>query len=297
MTSREVVASDGVRLAAQERGDPANPTVLAVHGYPDDHSVWDGVAAQLADRFHVVTYDVRGAGRSQAPPQRSGYLLDQLERDLAAVADAVSPQRPVHLLAHDWGSIQSWHAVTGQRMRGRIASFTSISGPCLDHAGFWFRSRLRRPGARRLRELVVQLVCSGYIGFFRAPLLPELAWRSRVLPALLAKLARADDQRDLRSRIADGVRGLELYRANVLARLLRPTERRAEVPVQVLAPTGDLFVSPALQLSDLHEWAGDLRTERVPGGHWLPRNRPGEIARRAAAFVEHVESAQRTAGG
>ncbi len=291
MRSYEVTATDGVQLAVQEHGDPAAATVLAVHGYPDDHSVWDGVVPTLAERYHVVTYDVRGAGRSGAPHRRSAYALDQLEEDLAAVAARVSPDSAVHLLAHDWGSIQAWHAATGDRMRGRIASLTSISGPCLDHAGLWFRSRLRHPTPRGVRELVTQLACSGYIGFFQLPVLPELAWRSGLLPRLLSALERLDPAGrgpGPRPDIGDGVRGLALYRANMPARLRRPRERCADVPVQVLAPTGDPFVSPPLQ-TDLGRWVQQLRVRRLPGGHWLPRTRPGAVARCTDEFVDHFE--------
>ncbi|RCW46025.1 short-subunit dehydrogenase [Halopolyspora algeriensis] len=291
MRTRQITASDGVRLAVQEHGDRTNPTIVAVHGYPDDHVVWDGAVAALAERYHVVTYDVRGAGHSEAPTQRSAYGLDQLECDLAVVVEEVSPYAPVHLLAHDWGSIQAWHAVTGDRMRGRIASFTSVSGPCLDHAGHWFRSRLRRPSPKRLRELVTQLACSGYIGFFQLPLLPELAWRSRLLPRLLGTLERLDPAaaaQPARPSLSDGLRGLALYRANMLARLGGPRERRADIPVQVLAPTGDPFVSPALQ-TDIARWVPDLRIRRVPGGHWLPRTRPDVVTRCTSELVEDVE--------
>jgi len=197
--ARRVTASDGVPLVVYERGVPGDltaPTVLAVHGYPDDHTVWDAVAEQLAGRYRVVTYDVRGAGGSGVPATRSGFQLDQLADDLATVVDAVSPDRPVHLLAHDWGSIQGWHAITGERsgerLDGRVASYTSISGPDLDHVGAWSRARLRRPTPRGLRELLTQFAASGYIGFFQLPLIPELAWRSGVLARLMALLSSAD---------------------------------------------------------------------------------------------------------
>ena len=55
-----------VRLAVFQHGNPLNPTVILVHGYPDNHEVWDGVVAQLQNDFHVVTYDVRGSGASSA---------------------------------------------------------------------------------------------------------------------------------------------------------------------------------------------------------------------------------------
>ncbi|RRO16652.1 alpha/beta fold hydrolase [Saccharopolyspora rhizosphaerae] len=283
--SRVVTSADGVRIATHEHGDPSQPTLIAVHGYPDDHTVWDDVVAELADLHHLVTYDVRGAGRSDAPASRAAYRLDRLEADLCAVVDAVAPTGRVHLLAHDWGSIQTWHAVTGDALRGRIASFTSISGPCLDHVGHWFRSRLGRPSARGLRELLSQAVRSGYIAFFQVPGLAELAWRANLVPRALRVLERGGVGSP---SVSDGIQGLELYRANVARRLRRPSERRAEIPVQVVAPTGDRYVSAPLQ-TGIGRWVPDLRVQHVPGGHWLPRTRPDLVARCAAELVDRAE--------
>ena len=106
------VKSGDLRLHVTEQGDPDAPTVVLVHGYPDNSSIWDGIAERLAGRFRVVRYDVRGCGESETPKDRRDYSLDQLGADLAAVVRAVSPNVPVHLVAHDWGSIQAWHAVT-----------------------------------------------------------------------------------------------------------------------------------------------------------------------------------------
>src|SRR5699024_2829618 len=79
--------------------------------------------------------------------------------------DTASPERPVHLIGHDWGSIQVWEAVTDPAMGNRIASFTSISGPCLDHMGHLLRAQLR--GARG--ALWNQLRKSWYIGAMHLP--------------------------------------------------------------------------------------------------------------------------------
>lgn len=272
MTKR-VRSADGTELAVYEHGG-GTPTVVCVHGYPDDHTVWDGVVDALSGTFRVVTYDVRGAGASDVPHTREAYRLDRLEEDLAAVLDAVSPGEPVHLLAHDWGSIQAWHAVTGTRLPGRIASYTSISGPCLDHAGRWLRAQLR-PSPSHLARLVKQLVFSGYIAFFQLPKVPELAWRSGMVTALLGALQPG---RPPKPRIADGVHGLELYRANMLTRFRRPGVRTTDVPVQVIAPSGDPFVGTPVQ-TEIGEWVPDLRVHRVRGGHWLPRTQPSLVAR------------------
>ena len=63
VTERTVV-SDSASLAVYERGEPAKPTVVLVHGWPDSSDVWTPVAEQLSDRFHVVTFDARGVGGS-----------------------------------------------------------------------------------------------------------------------------------------------------------------------------------------------------------------------------------------
>jgi NAD(P)-dependent dehydrogenase (short-subunit alcohol dehydrogenase family)/pimeloyl-ACP methyl ester carboxylesterase len=281
--TNEVITTDGVTLRVYESGPLDAPTVICVHGYPDDHTVWDGVAAELAPRYHVVSYDVRGAGESGKPRSRPAYRLDQLAEDLAAVVNAVSPARPVHLLAHDWGAIASWHALTGEWLRGRVTSYTSISGPCLDHAAHWFRARLRRPTPRALRELVTQLVASWYIGSFQLPLLPELAWRTGLGQRALAVLSPTHTP-----AVSDAVHGLQLYRANMLPRLAQPRERTTDIPVQVLAPLRDPFVTVSLQ-TEVQWWVGNLAVRVLPGGHWLPRTKPDVVARCVSELIEHAE--------
>lgn len=282
--SVEVIGAGGVRLAVQTHGDPGAPTLVCVHGYPDDHSVWDGVVAQLAERFHVVTYDVRGAGASDTPTGRAAYRVDLLEEDLAAVVDAVSPDRPVHLLGHDWGSIQSWHAVTGERLEGRIASFTSISGPCLDHVGQAVRLLLCRPTVAGTRYVLRQVVLSFYIALFQLPLLPELAWRSGFVWWVLRGLLRLTGDERTRPELSNTLSGLNLYRANVLRRVCAPGERRAHIPVQVLVPERDAFVAPPVA-EQVEWWAPSARIVTVPGGHWAPATHPAAIAARVREFV------------
>lgn len=138
---------DGVELAGVEWGDPAAPPLVLIHGASDTHRAWEQVAAILADEFRVITYDVRGHGRSGAPRALGAYRLDRLAEDLYAVIDTVSPDQPVHLAGHGWGAVQGWEAVLDPRASTRIASFTALSAPHLDHLGLWLhqvRQRTRR---------------------------------------------------------------------------------------------------------------------------------------------------------
>ncbi|SNR68336.1 Short-chain dehydrogenase [Haloechinothrix alba] len=296
-----IVESAGARLAVYEHGDPGNETVLLVHGYPDTHSVWDGVAALLAESFHVVTYDVRGAGRSSAPRASRDYRLDLLAADLFAVADAVCPDEPVHVVAHDWGSIQSWEAVTDPGAERRIASFTSISGPCLDHVGHQVRQRLSRPTPRNLGKLVSQLLHSWYILLFQLPLLAPAVWRLWLARRWASVLERVEGVPPTAGHPAptlrsDAVRGIALYRANMLGRVGRgPRERSTGIPVQLIQPSGDHYVTEALT-EGVERWAPRLWRRTVQAGHWVPLTHPEAVARMATEFIRHIggEPASRT---
>jgi NAD(P)-dependent dehydrogenase (short-subunit alcohol dehydrogenase family) len=288
------VQTGGVELCVAELGDETQPTVVLVHGYPDSKEVWSEVATRLAERFHVVLYDVRGHGGSTAPrPLRGGFTLEKLTDDFLAVVDAVSPDRPVHLVGHDWGSVQSWEFVTVARTQGRIASFTSMSGPSLDHFGHWIKRRVRRPTPRRVGQLLGQGAKSWYVYLLHTPVLPELAWRGplgKQWPKILRRVEKvpAGDY-PTASLPTDAAHGAWLYRDNVRARLKRPRpDAYAHAPVQLVTPLGDAFLSERLY-DGLEEWAPRLVRRTLPDKHWIPRTRPDQLAAWITDFVHANE--------
>ncbi|WP_200904432.1 SDR family oxidoreductase [Streptomyces yangpuensis] len=284
------VRTGGVELCVVELGERDRPTVLLVHGYPDSKEVWTEVAERLATRFHVVLYDVRGHGRSTAPqPLRGGFTLEKLTDDFLAVADAVSPDRPVHLVGHDWGSVQGWEFATVGRTEGRIASFTSMSGPSLDHFGHWIRKRMARPTPRAAAQLLGQGAKSWYVYMLHTPVLPELAWRGPLgkrWPKMLQRVEKVPaGSYPTASLPSDAANGAWLYRDNVRPRLRRPrSDAYAHVPVQLITPTGDAFLSERLY-DGLERWAPDLLRRTLPAKHWIPRTRPDQLASWITEFV------------
>ena len=124
MTTTTTVASQGINLQVYTFGESSKPPVVLVHGYPDNHSVWQPVAERLARKYFVVSYDVRGAGASDAPRKQADYRMDLLSADLKAVVDATLPGRDFHLVGHDWGSIQSWESVTAEGPLKGILAYT-----------------------------------------------------------------------------------------------------------------------------------------------------------------------------
>lgn len=294
-----------IQLAVREWGTPGRPVILMLHGYPDNSHVWDAVAQPLAKKFHVVAYDVRGAGQSGTPQTTADYAMDTLVADAATVIAAVCPDLPVHLVGHDWGSIQGWEMVTTERLRDRIASYTSISGPCLDHVGFWLREQLAYKGGTA--KVARQLLHSWYVVLFHLPLVAPLAWRlglARRWPKILLRLegrvlpenssqknpSQQNPRQQNPSQLHDGRNGIHLYRANLRLRLRRPQPRLTDIPVHLIVPLRDPFLTPAL-LDGVERWAPNLNRTEIDAGHWLPLSQPQWLAGQIASFVAAIESA------
>ncbi|MEV0294202.1 SDR family oxidoreductase [Nocardia sp. NPDC050710] len=290
--TERIVRNGGFELAVYEYGDPSAETVVLVHGWPDTHHLWDAVVPLLAGRFHVVAYDTRGHGQSTRTRRVADYRLEELAADFFAVIDAVSPDRPVHVLAHDWGSVQVWEAVCEQRAATRVASFTSVSGPNLDHLGKWVRARLFRPSPRNLWQPLTQALSSGYTVFSMTPGLNQI----------FRVVAREDRWQRIVSVMndtppsnitlgptfrRDAIDGLLIYRANILPRMLAPRERRTEVPVQLIVAGRDVAVRPA-GYDDERRWASRLWRRDVPAGHWMPFSHPELLATATTELIDTV---------
>lgn len=278
------VDRDDVRLACYRDGDPERPTLVFVHGFPDTAAIWDPIIEILANRYHCIRYDVRGAGQSDRPARTNAYRLDRLVGDLAAVLDWAAPGRSVHLIGHDWGSIQGWEAATEPTMAARIASFTTLSGPCLDHIGYRLRDRHFTPRARRR-----QARRSWYILLFHIPIVAPLVWRYGLAPRWARIVARLEGGvLPLASTLrADGHHGIKLYRANIRPYLYRPRARRAVVPVHAVVARRDAFVGPAL-LDNLDAWVDDLCVDTIDAGHWAIATHAVEVARLIERYLGRV---------
>ena len=271
-----IATQDGQKLYAKTWGNPDQDALVLVHGYPDNQEVWEPVIAALIEDFYIISYDVRGAGQSSIPKRIQDYALHHLSQDLSDVTDALLPDRAFHLAAHDWGSIQSWESVTDEKFKQRILSYSSISGPCLDHAAFWMRDQFQQDKAKFFK----QLTKSWYIAAFQLPFLAPAVW-SLLTPKhwgkILSQLERTQGLALNQNISADGKHGVDLYRANFLPRLSRPRQRYAQCPVQAIVLSYDKFVSPAL-IDEMPKWCPSFERVEVKANHWAILSRAEDMA-------------------
>ncbi len=280
---QSIVLSGTAALAVYERGEPKpeRTSIVMAHGWPDSHEVWDLVADRLHEAgFHVATFDARGVGESTAAMVHRPYTLDKMAADIGAVIAAVSPDRPVHLVGHDWGGVQGWEFVTSDACVGLVETFTTLSGPNLDHLG-----RLLRSSAR---AAVVQGSKSLYTLALSIPVLRTAMWRLGMARAFPRWLQLTEGIRPESGYPGPGlaqhaIAAVPLYRTNIFGRMRRPEIRPVRVPVHQLVATRDRYVSASV-LAESANFVDDFTRTEIEAGHWSPRTHPDQVAREIATY-------------
>ncbi len=282
--SHWINTEDGQKLYAKTWGDESKPALVLVHGYPDNQEVWEPIIEQLISDYYIVTYDVRGAGQSSIPKRIRDFTLAKLSQDLNRVTTTLLPHRAYHLAAHDWGSIQSWESVTDPKFSNKILSYTTISGPCLDHAALWMRKQF----SSNKPKFFKQLAKSWYIVAFQLPVLAPTVWHffnPQRWGKILEQLEHSKNLPVNENIASDGQYGIGLYRANFAPRLLRPRQRYAVCPIQAIVLKYDNFVSPEL-IDEIPHWAEHFSKVELEANHWAVLSRPKEIAEHIRQFIE-----------
>src|SRR3954462_9085132 len=82
----------------------AGPLVLLCHGWPELSYSWrHQMSALAAAGYRVVAPDMRGFGRSGAPPDVAAYTIFDTVGDVVALVKALGESKAV-IIGHDWGA-------------------------------------------------------------------------------------------------------------------------------------------------------------------------------------------------
>ena len=106
--NHRIVDVNGIRLHVVEEGE--GPLVLLVHGFPESWYSWrHQLPALAAAGYRAVAIDVRGYGRSSAPPNVEDYRMLRMVADNVALVAALGEQQAV-VVGHDWGAPIAWNS-------------------------------------------------------------------------------------------------------------------------------------------------------------------------------------------
>jgi pimeloyl-ACP methyl ester carboxylesterase len=278
------------RFAALVAGEENAPPVLFFHGFPDIPASFSPMLETFARAgYRTVAPYMRGYRPS---PLEGPLDPDALADDVLAWSWALSPDRPVAVIGHDWGAVATYVALGRAPHRFRAAVTLAVPHPVA------FVNNLRRHPT--------QLVRSWYMGFFQ--LGPIADWV--VTRASLARIDRlwaawspgltpsAHHLRAVKETIAASMPyPVAYYRAmarpprTALARIRRAArpDRAIFVPTLHLTGRDDGCIAPEAGTGQEAYFAGPFASEVLDGvGHFLHLEQPDAVARRSLAWLaEH----------
>ena len=293
MTEQRLIKlSTGVTLNVALAGDPENPPVILLHGFPESHRTRRELVSRLEDRLFMVMPDQRGFAGSDLPQEVDDYNTDILVGDIFALADALGIEQ-FALVGHDWGGAIAW----GAALRGdqRLTRLAIVNAP---HPVIFQKS---------LIDNADQRAASQYITAFRAPGFDTMVEAKGFDWFFDTTFARHVDvskipEAERRQYIADWSQPgafkamLNWYRGSKVVVpppgvtvplpdwLLRAFPK-VSVPTLVVWGMKDAALLP-IQLEGLEELVDDLRIERLPdAGHFAPWEAGDEVAALLEAFL------------
>jgi len=150
---RTTIRANDIDLDVRSVGDAGAPLLLFLHGFPEYADSWAEVMPAFAGSHHAVAPNQRGYAGSSKPEGVAAYAIKHLVRDMLALADQLSPDRPFDVVGHDWGgSVAYAMAIAAPRRIGRLAIINGV------HPG---------PFQRALIESEAQRAASSYIHYLR----------------------------------------------------------------------------------------------------------------------------------
>ena len=297
---RKVPLSTGVTLNVALAGDPANPAVILLHGFPESHRTWREIAPRLQDDFLLVMPEQRGFAGSDLPQDVGDYKTDILIDDIFALADALGIEQ-FALVGHDWGGAIAW----GAALRGdpRLTRLAIVNAP---HPLVFQKSVI---------ENEEQRAASQYITAFRTPGFEKIVETNGFDWFFDTSFARHVDVTQIpdverRQYIADWSQPggfnamLNWYRGSKvvvpppgvtvpLPDFLLRAFPSVKVPTLVIWGMRDQALLP-IQLDGLDKLVDDLTIVRLPhAGHFAPWEAAGEVAEALGPFL--AEQAKATA--
>ena len=272
---------NGIRLHYLRAGD--GPPVVLLHGWPETSDMWRHVLPALAERHTVIAPDLRGYGRTDAPP--SGYDKRTTAADVRALVRDLG-LGPVAVAGHDRGArvAHRWaldHPEEVERLavldivptREVIRRFDATLA-----AGFWHWLFHMQPD---LPEALVSGREAAYLEWF----FERWAWRRAAIDRETIDSYVRAFSRPGRLRA-----GFEDYRATLTDDLPADEEsfaagRRLEMPV--LALWGAQGLVGGLPVAEIwREYATDVRAEAIADcGHFVAEEQPAVVAERLRAFL------------
>ena len=139
-----VSATDGTRIHYEVTGRVDRTPVLMIQGLGASKNAWNLQRIAMATRFRIISFDNRGAGRSDKPTEP--FTLEQMADDAIAVLDAAGIET-AHVVGASMGGVIS--QIVAVKHPQRVRSLTLVCTACRNHP---WRQELLQSWAKTAEE-------------------------------------------------------------------------------------------------------------------------------------------------
>ncbi|MBV1931327.1 MAG: alpha/beta fold hydrolase [Porticoccaceae bacterium] len=98
---------NGVKIYYDIQGPQGALPILLSHGHAAATQMWAGQVEALKQQFRIITWDLRGHGRSDCPTDPALYSVEHTVDDIAAILDACGIDKAV-IGGHSLGGVMSF---------------------------------------------------------------------------------------------------------------------------------------------------------------------------------------------
>jgi pimeloyl-ACP methyl ester carboxylesterase len=263
---------NGIRVHYDVAG--AGDAVLLVAGLAMPGALWAPQVKALSPSFRVVTFDNRGAGETDLPPEPV-YTTAHLAEDAAALLRELKVTR-AHVVGLSMGGTVAQELAL--RHPEVVRSLTLVSTWAMADARFlrvvesWVSLASRVPIEERYRYVFFPWIFGP--AFFERKDNVETAFRGALAYPHQTKAEAIDRQ----------ARGIFLWNGSRVARL-----GAIKVPTLVVAGRDDVLTPPEFGRA-LAKLIRRARLTVMPGGHWLILEQADAFNRALVRFLKGVRS-------
>jgi pimeloyl-ACP methyl ester carboxylesterase len=262
----------GLRFEVLDSGPADAPTVVLLHGFPQQPSSFEAVADRLnAAGLRTLAPSQRGYTRAARPTRRRDYRTAATAADVVALLDTAGLAQ-AHLVGHDWGGNQAWGVADWHS--DRVATLTVLSTP---HPAALVKSLLTSKQGLR----------SWYMALIQLPALPEALVRRTLAKSLVDNglpAAFADRYAEAMAEPGALTGALNWYRGIPLS--MREPLGPIKVPTSYIWGRHDFALSRRAVELTADYVVGPYEVVELDAGHWLPETEPDAVADAILARVE-----------
>ena len=270
-----MVRTGDVNIHAVIGGD--GPPLVLLHGFPQTWWEWHKIMPSLAAQRTVIAIDLRGAGHSDSP--QGGYDKATLAGDVHGVMEALGFDRYA-VCGHDIGAMVALALACTHREAVTHLAILDAPMPGWSEWEALFTDPKVWHFAFHMKRDVPELLLAGREYVYVSTFISDRAFDHRAhAPEDVELYARALAQP------GNTRGGLEWYRAFPTDHANALGWKRQLLTVPVLALGGDHRYGPQI-VAMLKEFATDVSGGSIANcAHWLPEERPGEIADAVLKFL------------